>query len=84
MTFWVERNEIDRHENIRSFRDEKKYSKLGVLVIDEIREDLKDIFNNYVKYGTICNKKINISPDISIIITLNSEIGFENGIVLEQ
>lgn len=62
----------------------KNIQKLGVLVIDEIREDLKDIFNNYVKYGTICNKKINISPEISIMVTLNSEIGFENGIVIEQ
>ena len=50
----------------------KNIQKLGVLVIDEIREDLKDIFNNYVKYGTICNKKINISPEISIMVTLNS------------
>ena len=62
----------------------KNIQKLGVLVIDEIREDLKDIFNDYVKYGKICNKKININPDISIIITLNSTIGFENGIVIEQ
>lgn len=65
----------------------KNIQKLGILVIDEIREEIKDIFNDYVKYGTngtICNKKINISPDMSIIITLNSEIDFENGIVLEQ
>ena len=64
----------------------KNIQKLGILVIDEIREEIKDIFNDYVKYGTngtIC-KKINISPDMSIIITLNSTIGFENGIVLEQ
>lgn len=64
----------------------KNIQKLGILVIDKIREDLKGIFNDYVKYGTngtIC-KKINISPDMSIIITLNSTIGFENGIVLEQ
>lgn len=62
----------------------KNIQKLGILVIDEIREEIKYIFNDYVKYGTICNKKINITPDISIIITLNSTIGFENGIVLEQ
>jgi hypothetical protein len=62
----------------------KNIQKLGVLVIDEIREELKDIFNNYVKHGDICNKKININADISIIITLNSAIGSENGIVLER
>ena len=67
-----------------SLQMRKNIQKLGILVLDHIREDLKKIFNDYVKYGTIYNKKINISPDMSIIITLNSTLGFENGVVLEQ
>lgn len=62
----------------------KNIQKLGLLVLDEIREDLKTIFNDYVKDGSICNKKIYINPDINIIINLNSTIGFENGIILER
>lgn len=58
--------------------------KLGIEVLDNVRIDLSNIFNDYVKNGTSATRKYRLDSNINVVVTLSGKNETESGITLER